>query len=156
VRVVAILVLVTLGGAGYFYFQSRDEVSPYYDNCTAFLEAALKAPGSLVLVSSNETDWRGDIKTVSLTYDAQNSFGALLRGHFSCSYLPSLRWWEEDTSPNNDLRDPQRAVDSYVLTPFEITDDGKKIGGSKTERSADISLLQLKTFPILGRRDRGK
>lgn len=91
---------------------------------------------------------------MSFTYDAQNSFGAFLRGNFSCSYLPVVRWWEEDASPSNDLRDPDRTVDPYVLMPFEISDDGEKIGGSKTEKNDDIALLQLQAFSVLGRRER--
>lgn len=153
-KIVVVIVLAALAIAGYVYLQRQDDASPYYDNCTAFLEAALKAPGSLVLVSSHETEWQNDIKTVSLTYDAQNSFGALLRGHFSCSYLPNVGWWEGDISPNNDLRDPERSVDSFLLTPFELSVDGEKIGGSRTEKNDDISLLQLKAFSIMGQRDR--
>lgn len=128
-----------------------DTPSPFQEKCAALLETILKSPSSLRIVEIRESDWRGDTKEVSIVYDADNSFGATLRGNFNCSFLPDPDWWGDDKG-RIDMRTDLEPSAPYQLLPYKIVSDNDTFGGSKTEPDVMILLQSSKTHDILRRR----
>lgn len=55
-----------------------------------YLKATLKSPSTLEIVSTHVRQG-DDFPIVDIVYDASNSFGAMMRGKFICSYNPAGR-----------------------------------------------------------------
>lgn len=127
-------------------------VSPLRQNCEALLEAMLKSPSSLEIVEVEEGQWRGDTKDIEIVYDADNSFGASLRGTLTCSYLSDPDWWT-DTKGIVDMRTDTTPVPAYRLIPYELVSDGQTIGGDKTEPALPILMHTTNLSDILRRRE---
>ena len=80
------------------------------EHCRLMVERELVAPGSMKMVRSVAIR-RAELE-VSLTFDSQNAFGALLRGEASCHYpLPLL-------------------ADDSAFWPSSFTLNGKKLAAS--------------------------
>jgi hypothetical protein len=127
-------------------------ISAIRENCEALLEAMLKSPSSLRIVEVRESDWKGDTKDVTIVYDANNSFGASLRGSLACSYLPDPDWWN-DTKGSVDMRtDTIKPVPAYRLMPYKLVSDGETIGGNTTEPDLAILMQTGKASDVLRRR----
>ena len=58
---------------------------PYILACHTFLEQILKSPSSLQIVSEEKAESEKST-TVTIRYDASNSFGAMLRSQIECEY----------------------------------------------------------------------
>ena len=127
-------------------------ISAVRENCEALLEAMLKSPSSLRIVEIRESDWQGDTKDVAIVYDADNSFGASLRGSLTCSYLSDPDWWT-DTKGAVDMRaEITKPVPAYRLMPYKLISDGETIGGNKTEPALAILMQIGKATDVLRRR----
>jgi hypothetical protein len=127
-------------------------ISAIRENCEALLEAMLKSPSSLQIVEVRESDWQGDTKDVAIVYDADNSFGASLRGNLTCSYLSDPDWWTNTKGAIDMRTDTTKPVPADSLMPYKLVSDGETIGGSKIKPDIAILLQKIKAKDALRRR----
>ncbi len=146
-RLICVLGIIGLVGC------NKEPVSPFILNCETYLEEMLKSPATLSIVKKFELDWRGDEKVVQIEYDAQNSFGALLRDTFSCTYLAKERWWLEDSNAGRDFREIQE-IDAATLAPYQIRTDGKTLGGDRKKQDDQIAIFSLSVMTNIYGKDR--
>lgn len=84
-------VLAVLGG---WYAAQPNMADRAVQTCQNLVRDKLKAPATAQFVDVTFTDWQGGHWTVNGQVDAQNGFGALVRGPFSCElYTPDGREW---------------------------------------------------------------
>lgn len=127
-------------------------ISAVRENCEALLEGMLKSPSSLKIVEVREGDWQDDTKDVTIVYDADNSFGAALRGSLTCSYLYDPDWWT-DAKGSVDMRvATTEPVPAYRLMPYKLISDGETIGGDRTKPDLGILMATGKVADVLRRR----
>lgn len=80
---IAIAAPVVLGAAlvAMFYFSSEERA---YRACEDLLKADLKAPSTYAMVDYTSYAY-DNTASVTITYDAENSFGVPIRGTYHCS-----------------------------------------------------------------------
>lgn len=98
--IVGVIVLACLGALVWFYFSftPRGPAGPVltdaYINSQVYVQSQLKAPATAKFPYSGDasavkvTDLGGNVAEVTAYVDAQNSFGAMIRTH----YTATLQW----------------------------------------------------------------
>jgi hypothetical protein len=90
-RVVAGVVvagMAILGGGAFYWFVGRDLLNPPdVRQCEWIVKKQLKTPATYQRAALSRGTAVDGAPTISISFDAQNSFGALLRGAATCQYL---------------------------------------------------------------------